>query len=111
MPRNKFEQRILNELDLAGIEFKYEPEAFPYTLSKTYTPDFVIYTKTRKIYLECKGYLRPEHKAKMVAVKKQHPELDIRMLFYGHNNSNFNWAIKNGFKYAIGSIPEEWLNE
>jgi hypothetical protein len=62
------------------------------------------------VYVECKGYLRPEHKAKMVAVKKQHPEIDLRILFYASNQKNIRWAEKNGFRYAISKIPKEWFN-
>ena len=45
----------------------------------------------------------------MAAVKKQHPDLDIRMVFYSRSKTNIRWAEKYGFPYAIGKIPEEWL--
>lgn len=60
--------------------------------------------------MECKGYLRPEDKRKLIAVKKQHPEMDLRLLFYSENKKNIKWAIKNGFKYAIEKIPKEWFH-
>ena len=74
-----------------------------------YIPDFIITTPTGKIYVEAKGYLRPEHKRKMVAVKKQHPNLDIRILFYSGTKGNIRWAERNGFKYAVEKIPREWM--
>lgn len=46
----------------------------------------------------------------MIAVKRQHPELDIRIVFYGPNKKYARWAEKNGFKYAFENIPKEWLN-
>lgn len=107
--RNKFEQRIFDSLRRAGTYFKYESEKIPYVLARHYIPDFILTTPLGKVYVEAKGYLRPEHKAKMIAVKKQHPELDIRLLFYSINNKNSKWAQKNGFRYAVGEIPEEWL--
>jgi hypothetical protein len=46
----------------------------------------------------------------MVAVKKLHPEIDLRILFYADNKKNFKWAEKNGIKYAVSTIPKEWLD-
>lgn len=107
--RNKFEIEVEGSLKRAKVKFQYETEKFPYVLSRHYIPDFVISTRTGKVYLECKGYLRPEHKAKMVAVKKQHPEIDLRILFYAYKKEYVRWAEKNGIKYAIKTIPTEWL--
>lgn len=109
--RNKFEQRTYAYLKKKKIKFTYESAKIPYVLARHYIPDFIIETPSGKIYIECKGYLRPEHKAKMVAVKRQHPELDIRILFYSFSKKYVNWAEKNGFKYAISTIPKEWLSE
>lgn len=47
----------------------------------------------------------------MDAVIRQHPDKDIRIIFYAENKANINWCIKRKIKYAIGSIPQEWLNE
>lgn len=107
--KNKFEQRIFNSLKKSKVPFKYESEKIPYVFSGHYIPDFVIKIGTNTVYVETKGYLRPEHKRKMVAVKKNHPTYDIRMVFYSFNKQYVRWAEKHGFPYAIGSIPEEWL--
>ena len=107
--KNKFEKRTYSYLRRAKVQFKYESEKILYILARHYIPDFVIITPTGKIYVECKGYLRPEHKAKMIAVKKQHPEIDLRILFYASNKKNIKWAEKNGFRYAVDKIPKEWL--
>lgn len=109
--RNKFETKISKQLSKAKVKFKYETEKIPYLLARHYIPDFIIETKNGKIYIECKGYLRPEHKAKMVAVKKLNPNLDIRLLFYSRNLKYIRWAERNGFPYAIGDIPDEWFLE
>ena len=108
-PRNKFEAKLLDQCADTGIKFEYETEKFPYVRKFTYTPDIILHTKLGKVYIEAKGYFRPEHKAKMIAVKQQHPELDIRLVFYSNNKKNTTWAEKNGFKYAIHSIPDIWF--
>ncbi len=110
-PRNKFEKRVEAQLKRAKVVFSYETEKFPYILARHYTPDFIITTKSGKIYVECKGYFRAEDKAKMRAVKKFHPEMDLRILFYAPNKQYIRWAEKNGFKYAIKKLPREWLHE
>jgi Phage endonuclease I. len=107
--KNKFEERIHRQLKKAKCNFKYESEKIPYILARHYIPDFVLTTPTGKIYIECKGYLRPEHKSKMVAVKRLNPSLDIRILFYSSNKKYIKWAEKHGFVYAIEKIPDEWL--
>ena len=107
--KNKFEQKIFNLLKRKKVSFKYESEKIPYVLSGHYIPDFVIDGRLGRVYIETKGYLRPEHKRKMVAVKRQHPEMDIRILFYSRKTKDIKWADKNGFIWAVETIPEEWL--
>jgi predicted nuclease of restriction endonuclease-like RecB superfamily len=109
-PKNKFENRILEQLKRHNLKFKYESEKIPYVIARHYIPDFVIDTPTGKVYIECKGYFRPEHKAKMAAVKKLHPELDIRLLFYSASKPNIRWATKHGFRYAFREIPQDWID-
>lgn len=107
--RNKFETRLHRQLKRAGVSFTYEGEKIPYVLSGHYLPDFILNTPLGKVYIEAKGYLRPEHKRKLVAVKKQHPNIDLRILFYSSNKKYIKWAEKTGFKYAIETIPKDWL--
>ena len=107
--RNKFEQKIYNQLKRAKIPFGYETERITYLLSGYYLPDFIITTPTGKVYIETKGYLRPEHRRKMVSVRKLHPEIDLRILFYAHNKKYIKWAEKNGIKWSVEKIPTDWL--
>jgi predicted nuclease of restriction endonuclease-like RecB superfamily len=107
--RNKFEKKTERQLKRAKVRFGYETEKIPYVLAGHYIPDFIISTPTGRLYIECKGYFRPEHKRKMVAVKRQHPNLDIRIVFYRGTPGNIRWAERYGFKYSIEKIPEEWL--
>ena len=107
--KNKFEARIYRQLKKAKVQFKYESEKIPYVFSGHYIPDFILVTPSGKLYVETKGYLRPEHKRKMVAVKKCNPHLDIRILFYSRKIKDIKWAERNGFVYAFETIPKEWL--
>lgn len=108
--RNKFEQKIEKQLKRSRVVYSYESKQIPYVLSGHYIPDFCINTKSGVVYIETKGYFRPEAKRKMVAVKKYNPHLDIRIVFYAFKKKDIAWAIRNGFRYAIGTIPKEWLN-
>lgn len=63
------------------------------------------------MYIETKGHFRVEAKRKMAAVKKLHPHLDIRIVFYKRKLADIRWAEKHGFPWAIGTIPEEWMEE
>ena len=67
-----------------------------------------------------RGSLDSEARGKMLKVKRQYPELDIRFVF--PKDFKFQslkttaraskWCEKNGFKYHIGNtIPESWFKE
>ena len=93
-------------------KFKYESERIPYILARHYIPDFCITLPSGDIlYIECKGYFRPEDKAKLTAVKKLHPTMDIRILFYSENKKSIKWCEKNRIPWAIEKIPKEWITE
>lgn len=124
--RNKFEEKIGSMLTNLGVNFDYETERLPYTIEAYYIPDFILLTKGGgKIYIETKGNGRSfdgPSRRKLVAVKNQHPELDIRIVFYsdgkigptrkdGTRMTQSEWATRHGFKYAIKEIPGEWLAE
>jgi len=108
--KNHFEKRIHRQLTKAKVQFKYESERIPYILARHYVPDFVLMAPTGKIYIETKGYLRPEDKSKLVAVKKLHPTMDLRILFYSYNKKYIKWAEKNFIPWAVDKIPKEWLS-
>lgn len=108
IPRNKFEVKLFNQCKKAKVPFGYETERIPYLIAGHYIPDFIIVTPLGKIYIEAKGYFRPEAKRKLVAVKKLNPHLDIRIVFYCERIAYTRWATKNGFRWAINDIPTEW---
>lgn len=71
-----------------------------------------------KIYVESKGYFPYPERAKMVAVKEQHPDLDIRFVFYADSPGKLGkgskvkpseWAVKYGFPFTIRDIPADWI--
>jgi hypothetical protein len=114
--KSGFERSFLANLRSRGIKFKYESTAVPYVLNRNYFPDFEIVD--HGFFIETKGLLDRDSKAKMLAVKKQHPELDIRFVFMSANKkvpgtkqTHAAWAERNGFRWAEGVAPEEWFNE
>lgn len=103
-----------------AFDFGYETETLKYTIDGEYNPDIIITHKEtgNKIYVEVKGYLDEQTKKKMLAVRRCHPDLDIRFLFERNNKIRANskmrytdWAERNGFNgSAVGRcIPVEWL--
>lgn len=114
--RSPLEDTLASQLKRAGVSFSYEGIEIPYTEQHTYVPDFIL---PNGIMIEAKGWLRPENRRKHVALKKQHPELDIRFVFQNaHNKLNKNskttyaeWADRHGIKWAEKYIPEEWIKE
>lgn len=110
--KNRFEESILEALEKAELNVKYESSKLSYLISGHYTPDFTIISPSGHIiFLETKGYFRPDAKRKMAAVKKLHPTVDLRILFYAYRENDVKWAVKNSIQYAVGSIPSEWLLE
>lgn len=99
------------------FDVEYESESLDYIVEKTYTPDFIVTLDNgRKIYLEAKGYWDAADRRKLKAVKTQHPDLDIRMIFQRdnkiHKNSNTKYSdycSRHGIAYTVGEIPKEWF--
>jgi predicted nuclease of restriction endonuclease-like RecB superfamily len=111
-----FEPKIARQLRRQKVKFKYEVDRLPYVVYKNYVPDFTITTPNGKIYLEVKGYLRPQDRVKMAAVKATNPDIDLRIVFGADNKLNrfskmrySDWAKKYGIPYAVKTIPIEWF--
>lgn len=112
--KSGFERTIVANLKSRKVSFTYEELTLPYILNGEYHPDFVL--KDSGIIVEAKGYLDRDSKRKMIAIRKQYPDLDIRFLFMyadkkvpGTKQTHGEWATRNGYKWAEGEIPEEWL--
>lgn len=117
--RSGLEEEIVKELETAGIEYSYEKHYVDYTLPATkhrYLPDFVL---SNGIIVEAKGIFDVADRKKHLAIKKQHPDLDIRFVFSNagtkisksSKTTYAMWCDKNGFKYATKLIPDSWLRE
>jgi hypothetical protein len=113
--KSGYERSVAANLASKKIKFQYEPDKFNYTLERTYCPDFKL---PNGVYIEAKGKLDQETRSKMLAVKKNNPELDVRMIFMrgenklskGSKMTYLDWAAKNGFPAADGTeVPDEWL--
>lgn len=116
-----------------GIDFEYEKQRILYLLPvrggsclacggvgkvgkrSTYTPDFEL--KRSGIIVEAKGYFTGRDRTKLLAVRDQHPAIDLRILFASdnwctklHKQRYSEWAAKHGFRWAVGKrIPDGWL--
>ena len=103
-----------------AVQADYEPDSFVYTVeeTRTYTPDWRLISRSgHTFYIEYKGVLDLETRKKMVRVRDQHPDLDIRFVFQKASNKIRKnskttygmWADKNGFDWADNTIPARWL--
>lgn len=102
-----------NQKEVRYEKLKIEWEDLKY---RTYTADFVL---DNGIIVETKGLFDNDDRQKHLAIKEQHPELDIRFVFSSANAKIYkgaksrycDWCDKHGFKWAHRVIPQEWLTE
>jgi len=114
--RSGLEDRIAAQLDEAGVAYEYEKLKLKYHIEHTYNPDFKL---ANGIIIEGKGLFTSDDRTKHLAVKKAHPEYDIRFVFTrsatplykGSKSTYATWCEKHGFQYADKLIPPEWLAE
>lgn len=117
--RSGLEDKVVKQLESLGEAIRYEELKLEYLVPKskhTYTPDFLL---SNGLIIETKGRFLVADRKKHLLVKEQYPDLDIRFVFTNPNakitktskTSYAMWCDKNGFKYAKGLIPEEWINE
>lgn len=114
--RSKYEETIYTTVEKNGLTVDYEPFSLPYLVKGNYYPDFVL---PNGIIVEAKGYFDSRSRAKMVAVKKHNPELDIRFVFMnsktktrkGSKQTYADWCERYGYPFADGMIPLQWFSE
>ena len=85
MKKDKYRSRF--EKDFAEaihnkIKMEFEPEEFPYVMSKMYLPDFVY---KEKIYIECKGFFREGDVKKYKAIRDMFIEKRKEFIFLATN--------------------------
>lgn len=116
--RSGLEIKVKDYLKERKVKFKYEAIKIEWEdlMYRTYTPDFIL---QNGIIVEVKGRFTSDDRRKHVAIKKQHPNLDIRFVFEnsrrklskGAKMTYATWCERNKFLYADRVIPEEWLKE
>ena len=116
--RSGLELKISQYLQNLQVSFEYEKMKIEWEdlAYRTYTPDFVL---SNGIIIETKGMFTAADRRKHLAIKKQHPHLDIRFVFEnskrklrkGAKSTYGEWCTKYGFRYYDRIIPEEWIKE
>ena len=116
--RSGLEDKVATYLVQNNVNFLYEKVKIEWEdlAYRTYTPDFILYNG---IIIETKGRFIASDRRKHLAIKKQHPNLDIRFIFTNSKNklskgaksSYGEWCIKHGFRYYDRVIPEDWTKE
>ena len=113
--RSKLEERVATLLMTLGVSYEYESTKVPYTIQHNYTPDFVL---PNHVYLETKGYWDPADRRKVLAVKRDNPDIDLRMVFQSPYNkiskrsktTYAQWCDRHGIPWtAFHEITIEWL--
>lgn len=128
--RSGLEKTIADQLEAAGVPVSFEKIKLKYTVPEkehTYTPDFDAGT----IIIEAKGAFGygpnrfsggdpVKERQKLVLIKQQHPDLDLRIVFQrastkirkGSPTSLGMWATANNIPWADkGQIPQSWIDE
>ena len=117
--RSGFEHNVSKQLKENKIKFGYETTVIDYIkpqTNHTYTIDF---TLPNGILVETKGRWVIEDRKKHLLIKKQHPELDIRIVFMSGNTkirkgSKTTYGMfcdKHDIKWAEKEIPTSWFSE
>ncbi|MFK5596853.1 hypothetical protein ACFZ8E_07590 [Methylobacterium sp. HMF5984] len=121
--RSKFEEKVVSEI-LArepgfDVDAHYEAARIPYMIparKSFYVPD--LYFPDRKLVIEMKGRFRSvDERVKYLHFRESNPDIEVRFvlmragvkLYKNSPTSQEQWLAKQGFTYAIGSIPPEWL--
>ena len=113
--RSQLEEKVATLLQELGISYEYESTKVSYIIQHHYSPDFLL---PNHVYLETKGYWDAKDRRKILAVKKDNPELDLRMVFQApYNKINKKskttyamWCEKHAIPWtSYHNIPLEWL--
>ena len=113
--RSKLEEKVASLLKELGVSYEYESTQVPYVIQHNYTPDFLL---PNHVYLETKGYWDAADRRKVLAVKRNNPDIDLRMVFQSPYNTiskkskttYAKWCDKHDIPWtAYHEIPLEWL--
>ena len=114
--RSGFEADVATILKEDKIKYGYETMQISYVVpevSRSYTPDFIL---PNNVIIEAKGRWTIEDRKKHILIKKQHPELDIRIVFQnastkirkGSKTTYGDYCDKHGIIWANKEIPKSW---
>ena len=97
--RSGLEVKISDYLKELKVDFGYECVKIEWEdlAYRTYTPDFVL---PNGIIIETKGMFTAADRRKHLAIKRQHPNLDIRFVF-----ENSRRKLRKGAKSTYGEWP------
>jgi hypothetical protein len=109
--------RSIFEEDVAKVlkgDFDYEPYSIPYTISRSYRPDFVHHASG--VLVECKGFFREGDTKKYTSIRDSLPE-DQQLVFVlmspnkkirkGAKMTMAEWCDKERFLwYTISTLEE-----
>ena len=113
--RSGLEKQVADLLSELGVSYEYESKKISYVIQHHYTPDFVLPNHT---VLECKGYWDPADRRKIKQVKKDNPDLDLRMVFQSPYNTiskkskttYAKWCERHNIPWThFHDIPLDWL--
>ena len=113
--RSGLEESVAKLLEGLGVSYEYESKKISYVIQHHYTPDFVLPNHT---VLECKGYWDPADRRKIKQVKKDNPDLDLRMVFQSPYNTiskkskttYAKWCERHNIPWThFHDIPLDWL--
>jgi hypothetical protein len=127
--RSELERKVAAQLTDNGIHYSYEGRWVPYRVparDAKYKPDFE--PRKTNIILEAKGRFGHDksdadgakERQKLILIKEQHPELDIRIVFQrastkirkGSPTTYAKWADDHGFLWSDkGTVPPSWITE
>jgi hypothetical protein len=112
--KSKFRSTFEEDVSKILQEFNYEPFTIPYTISRSYRPDFV---DVSGLYLiECKGYFRDGDTKKYTSIRDSLPK-EQELIFVlmqpnkkirkGAKMTMSEWCDKEGILwYSINTLQE-----
>ena len=115
--RSKLEEKVADLLSQLDVDYEYETKKIPYVIQHNYTPDFVL---PNSVILECKGYWDAADRRKIKQVKKDNPDIDLRMVFQSpyitisrkSKTTYAQWCEKLEIPWtSFNNIPLDWLIE
>jgi hypothetical protein len=103
--KSKFEQRFYDHVVALGIPVEYETTTLPYRLDLLYKPDWKI---RDGLFLETKGKFDYQERRKILSVKNQNPDADVRMVFMrnqklykGSKLTYGDWCDKHDIRWSV----------